>query len=92
MSRTKRFNEKKIQKKCGDFIFMGETFKDTAPEWKHARDKKHRGKAPSSFKRVQEAKRRAVRKQQLEKLQSGYVDPDNIPVVKEPKENDWIWN
>lgn len=92
MSRTKRFNEKKIEPKRGDINFMGEVYKDTTPEWKRERDKKRRSKSSSSFKRVQEAKRRAARKQEIKKVQKGHVDPDNLPVVKEPKENDWIWN
>ncbi len=92
MSRTKRFNEKKIEPKRGDYIFMGTTFKNDTPEWKEERDKKRHSKSSSSFKRAQEAKRRAARKQELKKIRKGHVDPDNLPVLKEPKRNDWDWN
>lgn len=91
MSKTKRFDEKKIEKKYGDFIVLGTLCKDDTPEWKRTRDKK-RNKPSSTYKKRAESRRRAKRNQDIKNLRAGNIAPEDVNKPKEPRENDWTWN
>jgi len=91
MSRTRRFDDRKLRGKRPTIMMWGEPLVDNTPEWKFTRDKKRWDKSPKWHKQMRERARRAERNQELKNLRAGNIDEEEVNLPREPRDNAWDW-